>query len=573
MERLETKSIKGQTYYYYSKWERVKTKNGSKCRRVWQKYLGKLENIVKAVEGMKLAPKYAEVFQWGLPTALWQECIKAKVIEETNKKCSKRTQGMTIGEYIAIAAINRAIFPKSKNSMWEWFSQTTLLRYLPHANKRALTSQRFWDHMDKINQETTHSIWESLIINTIKEEKVDLSSVSYDGTNFYTFIDTFNTRCDIAKRGKNKQGRNNLRQISYALFCTSDNHIPLLYEVYEGNLHDAKQFPKMLLKFNKFFNKLAGGNAAPNVTLIFDKGNNSQENMEMLNSLPVHFVGSVKLSEHEDLANIPNDDERFKVCPKFNGTKAFRTKKKVYGIERTLLITYNENLFQSQIKTVHNDINKVMSEMSKVKQNLVDRANGVIRGGRTPTETSVKAKCKKILSRQHMKQLISTNVEENSEGYIMLDYSIDTKALQELSETHLGKNILITDKEDWDDTQIITGYRSQYLIEDVFKEMKDRERGEWWPLYHWTPSKIHVHGLYCTIAVLIRALMMRRLETKGVKMSMKRVLDELDTIREVVNIYSARGKGKSRQSVLTKASEVQERLMSALELTWRGDSG
>ena len=47
MERLEKKIMKGHAYYYYSNWETV---NG-KYRRTWQKYLGKLEDIVKAVEG------------------------------------------------------------------------------------------------------------------------------------------------------------------------------------------------------------------------------------------------------------------------------------------------------------------------------------------------------------------------------------------------------------------------------------------------------------------------------------------------------------------------------------------
>jgi len=41
MERLESKRIKGHTYYYYSRWARV----DNRCRRVWQKYLGKLEDI------------------------------------------------------------------------------------------------------------------------------------------------------------------------------------------------------------------------------------------------------------------------------------------------------------------------------------------------------------------------------------------------------------------------------------------------------------------------------------------------------------------------------------------------
>ena len=52
MERLEAKKISGHIYYYYSEWGWV---NG-KCRRKWQKYLGKLGDIVKACEGGGQAP-------------------------------------------------------------------------------------------------------------------------------------------------------------------------------------------------------------------------------------------------------------------------------------------------------------------------------------------------------------------------------------------------------------------------------------------------------------------------------------------------------------------------------------
>ena len=83
MERLEAKKISGHTYYYYSHWAWV----DGKCRRVWQKYLGKLENIVKAVEGGSAAPLYAEVFQWGLPEALWKECSLADVVQYIDKLC------------------------------------------------------------------------------------------------------------------------------------------------------------------------------------------------------------------------------------------------------------------------------------------------------------------------------------------------------------------------------------------------------------------------------------------------------------------------------------------------------
>ena len=149
-----------------------------------------------------------------------------------------------------------------------------------------------------------------------------------------------------------------------------------------------------------------------------------------------------------------------------------------------------------------------------------------------------------------------------------MNYTIDTAALDELSQTWLGKNILITSRDDWADAKIIEAYRSQFIIEDVFKEMKDRNTGSWWPLYHWTDSKIRVHGLYCTIAVLLRALMLRRVRDARLELSLKRVLCELNAIREVVSIYprKRRAKTERKQTTLTKTSEVQQQLLSILGL-------
>ena len=567
MERLEKKKINGHTYYYYSEWGWV---NG-KCRRKWQRYLGKLEDIVKICEGGGPAPLYAEIFQWGLPSALLQESLTARVVEETDALCPKRSQGLSTGEYINIAAVNRSIRPNSKRSMWNWFSQTVLLRHLPGASREALSSQRFWDHMDRIDGDKATQIWKNIIKGVVEREEVDLSSVSYDGTNFYTFIDTFNVRCQVARRGKNKQGRNNLRQVSYALFCCADGHMPLFFDVYEGNRNDAKQFPLMLEKFDTFFQEVRGRRCASQATtLIFDKGNNSPGNFAMIDSMGLKFVGSVKLGEHKELAQISNGDDRFKSCEKagLDGTKAFRIKKTVYGKERILVVSYNQNLFDAQWKTLHNDISKAIERLSFLQQKLNDRASGLIKKGRPPTVASVEKQSERILSRQHMKQLIKTNIREGKKKVPELEYSIDSTALSELADTHLGKNIIISNQESWNDSRIIEAYRSQYIIENVFKEMKDRTTGNWWPMNHWTDSKIRVHGLYCTIALLLRALMWRRLKAAGIHLSMKRVLSELDNIRQVINIYpkKRRQKIERKQAVLSKTSELQEKLIAVLGL-------
>lgn len=566
MERLESKKINGRTYYYYSEWG---WRDG-KCRRIWQKYLGKPKDIAEAVEGGGPAPLYAEVFQWGLPCALWKEVVRARIVEEIDALCPKREQGLSTGQYMAVAAVNRAIRPRSKRSMWEWFSQTALLRFLPLASKAALGSQRFWDHMGRVDTETAMEIWKRILSGVVKTEDIDLSSVSYDGTNFYTFIDTFNVRCKMAKRGKNKQGRSNLRQISYALFCAMDGHMPLYYDVYDGNRNDAKEFPEILKRFQGFLEELSDDSCpAQKTTVIFDKGNNSKANFALLDSFDVGFVGSVKLDEHKDLAEIPNDDPRFQSYPELEGTRGFRVEKDVYGKPRTLVVTFNQNLYDAQWLTVQNDMAKAVEELSALRQKLEDRAAGIVTRGRCPSKESVEGQCKGILSRQHMKRLIQTEVSASSDGIPRLSYEVDGEAFQVLSETCLGKTILITNRKDWDEASIISAYRSQFIIEDVFKEMKDRQTGSWWPLHHWTDSKIRAHGLYCTIALLLRALALRRVRRAGLTLSMPRFLSELDTIREVINVFpKKRGKKTARQqTVLTKTSELQNRILRILGLS------
>jgi transposase len=566
MERLESKKVNGRTYYYYSEWG---WKDG-KCRRIWQKYLGKPKDIVEAVQGGGPPPLYAEVFQWGLPCALWKEVVRARIVEEIDALCPKREQGLSTGQYMAVAAVNRAIRPKSKRSMWEWFSQTALLRFLPMASKAALGSPRFWDHMGRVDGETAMEIWKRVLSRVVKNEDIDLSSVSYDGTNFYTFIDTFNVRCQMAKRGKNKQGRNNLRQISYALFCASDGHMPLYYDVYDGNRNDAKEFPGILKRFQGFLDELSdASSSAQNTTVIFDKGNNSKANFALLDALEVGFVGSVKLDEHKDLAEIPNDDPCFQSYPELEGTKGFRVEREVYGKPRTLVVTFNQNLYDAQWLTVQNDLSKAVEKLSSLRQKLEDRAAGIITRGRCPSKESIEGQCKGILSRQHMKRLIKTEVSQPSDGVPRLSYDVDAEAFQALSETCLGKTILITNRKDWDEASIISAYRSQFIIEGVFKEMKDRQTGSWWPLHHWTDSKIRVHALYCTIALLLRALALRRVRRAGLTLSMPRFLAELDTIREVINVYpKKRGKKAARQqTVLTKTSELQDRILTILGLS------
>ena len=382
MAYITHKRIKGKTYYYAEESER---RNGRSHRR-WQKYLGTLSKIIAAVEGSATPsrPKYAEIFQLGGPAAYLHIAEEIKATQVIDNILKKRNQGLTVGFYLTLAAINRGIDPKSKRSMWDWFQDTILLRRFSEANKISLSSQRFWDNMSTLQEDEIHSVWLELINSVLDKQKVDLSCISYDGTNFYSFIGSFNMRCSLAKRGKNKQGRRDLRQVNYALFCTRKDHLPLYFDVYEGNRHDSKEFERVIEKFFQAFGHRKP--AKEGITIVFDKGNNSDKNVrKFVEGSPYHFIGSVKLDDHKDLACISNSDNRFVDLshPALEEVKALRTRKKIYGKELTVVVTYNNNLYTSQVKTLNNEINKCLDKLSELSGKLEDRAAGRITKGKS----------------------------------------------------------------------------------------------------------------------------------------------------------------------------------------------
>ncbi len=223
---------------------------------------------------------------------------------------------------------------------------------------------------------------------------------------------------------------------------------------------------------------------------------------------------------------------------------------------------------RSQYLTLQNDLAKAMTELHQLSEKLQDRAQGLIKGGKCPTVDSITKQCQAMLSRPYMKSIIKYTVQKDRHDIPQLAYDIDHDVMNQLSDTYLGKNIIITDRAQWNDDQIILAYRSQFHIEHVFKSMQDRDIGSWWPLYHWTDQKINVHSFSCTIAVLLKALAHRRVQEAGIDISMKRLLAELDDIKEVVVPYPRKRGAKTapQHTVLSRTSELQQSLLSILHV-------
>ena len=560
MASLIKKKLKGHVYWYVRECRRV----DGRPTIVWQKYLGTAENIRRVFEARERPPRPRKVAvtQFGAVAALCAMAQRVGLIETIDRHVPKRDQGLTTGEYLVLAAVNRAVCPKSKAAFADWYATTSLWRFIP-APAGLLASQRFWDHFDRLDEATIAAIETDISRGIIERFDVDLSALVYDGSNFFTYIDS-RTEGELARRGHNKQKRNDLRQVALGLLVSCDFHLPLVHVVYPGNLTDATEFKSLTGLLVERYQALAG--SCEDITLVFDKGNNSADAFETLDGSPYHFVGSLVPSQHEDLLRIPLSRFRVLGDPRLGGVHAYRTRKAVFGSERTILITHNDALLAGQLRGLGQHLAKARRQLQSLKTRLARRAAGQVTRGRTPTRASVQRQVRKILSAQFLSQIVRVEVEDRP-GVPTVSWRTDQDALARLTRRLFGKTILFTDRDDWTDEQIVLGYRAQSKIEDVFKLMKHPQFLRWQPQWHWTDSKIRVHAFTCVLAVTLCSLLQRTLAQRGMDISIPKMLEALCGIHETTLLYAAPTSRRSVvQHLLADRTPTQQRLLRLLDI-------
>jgi transposase len=562
MPSLTPKIIGGHTYYYARYCQRV----DGKPKIVRQVYLGKIDDLVAAAEHSSQPPQPLEtdVAAFGDSAALLDIAQRLDLVQLLDSVFpAKRHQGLSVGQYLLLAAINRAVSPTSKLQFADWYRQTVLTRLLP-ADPAALSSQNFWNHMDLVTGEHILECEKQITQRLIQRFQLDLRALVYDGTNFFTYINT-RTPANLPQRGHNKQKRGDLRQVSLGLLVSADFHIPLFHKVYAGNVNDSTEFCSITEELSTHYRQLT--ESCDHITLVFDKGNNSQEAFDSLQNTPFHFVGSLVPSQHSELLAISRKQFRTLTHPGLEEVEAYRAQKKVFGQLRTIVVTFNQNLYDGQLQGLTAHLVKARRKLRDLQTHLQRRRDGKVKGGKAPTLDSVKKQIHAICSAQFVEKILRAEVRQVRKG-LELTFRTDQAVLDRLCRVQFGKTILFTDNADWTDEQIVLAYRSQYHIEDAFKQMKNPHFLGWSPMFHWTDSKIQVHAFYCVLALLLTSLLQRDLALKGEFLSINRMLEELGGIRETLIVYPRRqGQRKAATSTcLTRKTVLQERLFLLLDL-------
>jgi transposase len=528
---LQKHRVGGRTYWRIVESRRIR----GKPRPVPLLYLGSADDLLNRLLQAPRGELRIQSFQHGDVAALKAAADRLEVISIIDRHVPESARGLSVGTTLLLAAINRAIRPRSKRGWAAWAQLTSLHRLFPQVQLEQLTSQFFWDQMHCVKLEALRAIEDELTKLVVTQLGIKLDTLFYDATNFFTFIASTNVRPELPQRGHSKQKRADLRLFSLALLVSREGHIPLCSHVYEGNRVDSKSFPESLTRIRERLAQLSV--EVEEITLVYDKGNLSKANQRLVDQASFSYVASVVPTHHPELLQIPLSQYRVLSSERLGQIPVLRLEREIWGKQRTVLLFISEKLRQGQIRGLMQHMKKAIRALERWKTQLAKPRSGP----RTPE--AAKRQIQKMLSAQHLNKVLKADYDPTREGADRLHYAIDQAALEQLGNELYGKRFLITDRNEWSDEQILLAYRGQSEVEEAFRQLKDDEHMAVRPQYHWTDQKICVHTFCCLLALLLGRVIEFQARQLHYTQGLSGLLDVLATVRLAMVLRPAGNKG------------------------------
>lgn len=553
MATLQKRRSRGHMYWSIVESRRI---NG-KPRPVILAYLGRAEDLLKRLtEGI---PQKVKSHSHGAVAALLDLAEELEVVGLINRRLpdssKKLRDGVTVGGSLLLSAVGRACHPTSKMNWYEGFAKHTSLSHLLKMSLVKLDSQHFWDQMEAVPVSVLSLIEEDLVSRVIEIEKVQLDTLFCDMSNFFTYIASTNKHCSLPQRGRNKQKRIDLRQLGLLLLVTRRDHLPLLHKIYQGNLQDRTIFKQYFQQMVQRFKALSG--SLEQITLVFDQGNNARATLRDVDG-QIHFVGAISPCHHKEIIEKANP-AMHRVSISGKEIDCYRTRTQIWDLDLTVVVYISEKLLEGQIRGIEQNIKKLFSALHSLKEKI---RLPVARGPKR-TQQALEKKIRTLIASHDLEALICWNLQALAEHAFDLTFGIDEHRFKTLRENWLGRRILITNRHDWSEEEIICAYWGQAQVEYAFKTMKNPFHLALRPQYHWTDQKIEVHGFICLLAFLLSMVLYKRAkERSGFMGCPHTLLEKLSTIRLATFIETPLQKTKGRYKAVHRIEEMEEEILA-----------
>lgn len=561
MAHFHIKKKKGRPYLYIREIARV---NG-KPKVISQVYIGSPEKIKQTLASTNTVDFNSIKLKTEAFGALWianeiDKDINLVDIVDSVVTHHNKESGPTVGEYFLYCIFNRMVHAVSKNKLSQWFKRTAIQHIRPAAIEE-LTSQRYWQKWERVSEEQLNDISHRFFTRLWEVEPPDSDCLLFDTTNYYTFMAS-DTHSELAQRGKNKQGRHHLRQIGLGLLVSHKTRLPLYYRPYPGNIHDSRFFHDVM---DEMFGLVCGfHNTKERLTVVFDKGINSDTNIEWIDEhRRIHFITNYSTYFEEDLSAIPlecfdvlDTHKNRQLCSStsiLDRMLGYRSTGEYWGKERTVVVTYNPRTARKQSYVFENKMEVIRTELIIMRKKVREQEP------HWRNAEKVKERYLQLCERMHLaSDFFTIDIEEINDGLSMSFhknvYAVDKRKMR------FGKNIIITDNSDWSTSEIVEANLDRWEIEDNFRRSKDDELVGINPIRHWTDSKIRCHLFSCVVALTYLRLLELRLQRNGINRTAEDVMEDMHSLNSV--LMAADGRSKPYRK-MEEVSKTQQEVLKA----------
>jgi transposase len=559
MAHLHKKMKKGRPYYYIREFARV----AGKPKVVSQIYLGSLERLAELAKGERpggcskiVAQEFGALW---LANLIDQSVGLVALIDAVVPRRAKEA-GPSVGEYFLYAAFNRMIDSCSKRALPDWYRHSAIQHIRP-VDLQTLDSQHYWDKWDRVEQEDIEIIASRFFQRITQLEKPDSDCFLFDTTNYYTYMAS-DTESELAQRGKNKEGKDWLRQVGVALLVSRGSRMPLFSREFEGNRHDSKLFGRIL---KEVFSAMQG--SAPDkgeLTLVFDKGMNSEDNIAAIDAAPgVHFITTYSPHFAEEL--IRTKLSQFKIVDTVKNRElvskgqeedqllAWRTQGLYWGKERTVIVTHNPRTAAKQRYAFDKKLLSLQQVLNDLRERVKSQKTHWVKTQHVASHYS------EACDRLHLpRDLYELSMEKHNNKWRLLCHKNYYRIGKHLER--FGKNIIVSDHLDWSTDEIVQASLDRYMVEDAFRQSKDDDLVSVQPIRHWTDSKIRCHILSCVVALTYLRLIEIRLQRAGVPMTADNAMQHLHRLHSCLWWSSSTEKP---QRIIEEPTETQAQILRA----------
>ncbi|MDJ0311659.1 hypothetical protein [Arthrobacter sp. H35-D1] len=105
-------------------------------------------------------------------------------------------RGISVGQFLAIAALNRVVAACSRARIADWWATTAGPRFT-NISAAKLGHRRFWDAMNQLTPTHLEDVSARITARIVKDHDLDTSTLALDMTNFATWVDTNNDAASL----------------------------------------------------------------------------------------------------------------------------------------------------------------------------------------------------------------------------------------------------------------------------------------------------------------------------------------------------------------------------------------